>query len=181
MKLVRRVRRTISDNVTIYTMWYKILQIPDFHLLTVFKISRVKNRSQLVRCMFFHQMNPQQQFQWNWMFWFRALVKFQMLFEIESRLQQRQQTKTLTCNFRPESENVDAPPEWDLSSQPINLLKVFIFFLSFFLDKTISIFSKNYFYFCCMLLQIELRFAFSQLLYIFKVCIRSKNYRYFMF
>ena len=128
-----------------------------------------------MRCMFFHQMNPQQQFQWNWMFWFRALVKFQMLFEIESRLQQRQQTKTLTCNFRPESENVDAPPEWDLSSQPINLLKVFIFFLSFFLDKTISIFSKNYFYFCCMLLQIELRFAFSQLLYIFKVCIRSEN------
>ena len=72
------------------------------------------------------------------MFWFRALVKFQMLFEIESRLQQRQQTKTLTCNFRPESENVDAPTEWNLGSQPINLLKVFIFFLSFFLDKTIS-------------------------------------------
>ena len=77
--------------------------------------------------MFFHQMNPQQQFQWNWMFWFRALVKFQMLFEIESRLQQRQQTKTLTCNFRPESENVDAPTEWNLGSQPINLLKVSIF------------------------------------------------------
>ena len=77
--------------------------------------------------MFFHQMNPQQQFQWNWMFWFRALVKFQMLFEIESRLQRRQQTKTLTCNFRPESENVDGP-EWDLGSQAINLLKVFIFF-----------------------------------------------------
>ena len=77
--------------------------------------------------MYFHQMNPQQQFQWNWMFWFRALVKFQMLFEIESRLQRRQQTKTLTCNFRPESENVDGP-EWDLGSQAINLLKVFIFF-----------------------------------------------------
>ena len=173
MKLVRRVRRAI------FTTWHKTHQILwDFHLL---QISRNKNRNQPLRCMFFHQMNPQQQFQWNWMFWFRALVKFQMLFEIESRLQQRQQTKTLTCNFRPESENVDAPPEWDLSSQPINLLKVFIFFLSFFLDKTISIFSKNYFYFCCMLLQIELRFAFSQLLYIFKVCIRSKNYRYFMF
>ena len=126
--------------------------------------------------MFFHQMNPQQQFQWNWMFWFRALVKFQMLFEIESRLQQRQQTKTLTCNFRPESENVDAPPEWDLSSQPINLLKVFIFFFPSFWTKLFQFFqhlfllllhaASNWFfrYFC-----------FSQLLYIFKVCIRSKN------
>ena len=70
-------------------------------------------------------MNPQQQFQWNWMFWFRALVKFQMLFEIESRLQQRQQTKMLTSNFRPDSENVDGR-EWDLGSQPINLMKVFL-------------------------------------------------------
>ena len=146
MKLVRRVKRTI------FTMWHKTHQILwDFHLVTVFQISSVKNLSQPVRCMFFHQMNPQQQFQWNWMFWFRALVKFQMLFEIESRLQPRQQTKTLTCNFRPESENVDAPPEWDLSSQPINLLKVFIFFLSFFLDKTISNFSTNISIFaaCC--------------------------------
>ena len=84
--------------------------------------------------MYFHQMNPQQQFQWNWMFWFRALVKFQMLFEIESRLQQRQQTKTLTCNFRPDSQNVDGL-EWDLGSQPINLVKVFIF--SFFFLKII--------------------------------------------
>ena len=104
-----------------------------------------------MRCMFFHQMNPQQQFQWNWMFWFRALVKFQMLFEIESRLQQRQQTKTLTCNFRPESENVDAPPEWDLSSQPINLLKVFIFFFPSFWTKLFQIFQKliSIFAACC--------------------------------
>ena len=79
-------------------------------------------------------------------------MKFQMLFEIESRLQLRQQTKTLTCNFRPESENVDGP-EWDLSSRPINLLKVFIFLLSW--DKIISNLPKNYFYFCGMLLQIK--------------------------
>ena len=101
--------------------------------------------------MFFHQMNPQQQFQWNWMFWFRALVKFQMLFEIESRLQQRQQTKMLTSNFRPDSENVDGR-EWDLRSQPINLMKVFIFF---FLPLGTNLFQiLQAFHVCCILLLI---------------------------
>ena len=55
-------------------------------------------------------------------------MKFQMLFEIESCLEQSQQTETLTCNFHPESENV-VGLEWDLGSQLINLLKV-LFFLS---------------------------------------------------
>ena len=56
-------------------------------------------------------------------------MKFQMLFEIESCLEQSQQTETLTCNFHPESENV-VGLEWDLGSQLINLLKVLPF--SFF-------------------------------------------------
>ena len=136
---MKLVRGGTSDIHNAHILW-------DFHHLYLrFVLWELKTRAGW-RCMYFHQMNPQQQFQWNWMFWFRALVKFQMLFEIESRLQRRQQNKTLTCYFRPKSENVDGP-EWYLGSQAINLLKVFIFSFLPLVTRLFQICRHWYFFF----------------------------------